>query len=202
MHAKKTNKTKLAVILLALALLIGGAVGGTLAWLIDTTDEIVNTFTVGDINITLTETGAENNAKSFKMIPGDDISKDPTVTVVGGSEACWLFVKVEAANGVALAGSSTTADYITYAIDSNWKALDGVTGVYYREVATSTADQPFSVLAGNEVHVLDTVTKAMMEAITDGNANAPTLTFNAYAIQSANIADASAAWTAVNAPST
>ena len=201
MHAKKTNKTKFAVLLLALALLVGGVVGGTLAWLIDTTGEIVNTFTVGDINIELTEPDAPEN-KEFKMVPGSDIAKDPTVTVKSGSEACWLFVKVEAENGVVLKnaeGKYAAADYITYAIDSNWKALDGVTGVYYREVATSTDDQPFSVLAGDKVHVLDTVTKTMME---DAKTTAPTLTFTAYAIQSANIETASAAWKAINPPTT
>lgn len=205
MHAKKTNKTKFAVLLLALALLVGGVVGGTLAWLIDTTGEIVNTFTVGDINIELTEPDAPEN-KEFKMVPGSDIAKDPTVTVKSGSEACWLFVKVEAENGVVLKnaeGKYAAADYITYAIDSGWTALDATNhpGVYYLTVdaATAAAGKSFSVLDGDKVHVLDTVTKTMME---DAKTTAPTLTFTAYAIQSANIETASAAWKAINPPTT
>ena len=40
---------------LAVVLVLCCAVGGTLAWLTQKTDAVVNTFTVGDINITLTE---------------------------------------------------------------------------------------------------------------------------------------------------
>ena len=83
-------KKKTLALVLALTLLVAGVVGGTLAWLTDQTAEVKNTFTVGDINIGLTETTAD-----YKMIPGNTIAKDPTVTVKANSEACWLFVKVE-----------------------------------------------------------------------------------------------------------
>ena len=185
MHAKKTNKRKLAALLLALALLMGCAAGATLAWLIDTTDPIVNTFTVGNINITLTETGAQNNAKSFKMIPGDDIEKDPTVTVEGGSEACWLFVWLDK--------SANFDDFMTFTVADGWTKLDGdlsspgLTGtVYYRKVSTSTDAQSFPVLKDNQVHVKDSVTKEMMTA--DGFTQ-PTLKIQAAAIQSDNLPD-------------
>ena len=104
-----TKKTKIVVLVLALALVLGGVIGGTLAWLVAETPAVTNTFTVGNIDITLTETAAtaENNyAPSFKMVPGATIAKDPVVTVVKGSEACWLFVEITA-NG--------TGDYLEYA---------------------------------------------------------------------------------------
>lgn len=175
-------KKKTLALVLALTLLVAGVVGGTLAWLTDRTAEVKNTFTVGDINIGLTETTAD-----YKMVPGNTIAKDPTVTVKANSEACWLFVKVTE--------STDLKDFITYAIAEGWTALPDVNGVYYREVPASAADQTFPVLAGNAVTVKDTVTKALLET---AKTSAPTLTFKAYAVQKDNVTSASDAWAKVN----
>lgn len=175
-------KKKTLALVLALTLLVAGVVGGTLAWLTDQTAEVKNTFTVGDINIGLTETTAD-----YKMVPGNTIAKDPTVTVKANSEACWLFVKVT--------GSTNLKAFITYDIAEGWIALPGVDGVYYREVSVSTADQTFSVLAGNAVTVKSNVTKTMLET---AKTDAPTLTFKAYAIQKDHFATADAAWAEVS----
>lgn len=175
-------KKKTLALVLALTLLVAGVVGGTLAWLTDQTDEVKNTFTVGDINIGLTETTAD-----YKMVPGNTIAKDPTVTVKANSEACWLFVQVTE--------STDLKDFITYAIAEGWTALPGVDGVYYREVPASAADQTFSVLAGDAVTVKSDVTRTMLET---AKTDAPTLTFKAYAIQKDHFATADAAWPKVN----
>lgn len=175
-------KKKTLALVLALTLLVAGVVGGTLAWLTDQTAEVKNTFTVGDINIGLTETTAD-----YKMVPGNTIAKDPTVTVKANSEACWLFVKVTE--------STDLKDFITYAIAEGWTALPGVDGVYYREVPASAADQTFSVLAGDAVTVNTTVTRTMLET---AKTDAPTLTFKAYAIQKDHFATADAAWAEVS----
>lgn len=175
-------KKKTLALVLALTLLVAGIVGGTLAWLTDQTDEVKNTFTVGDINIGLTETTAD-----YKMVPGNTIAKDPTVTVKANSEACWLFVKITE--------STDLKDFITYAIAEGWTALPGVDGVYYREVPASAADQTFSVLAGDAVTVKSDVTKTMLET---AKTDAPTLTFKAYAIQKDHFATADAAWAEVS----
>lgn len=179
--------TKTLIVALAVMLVVGCAVGGTLAWLTDTTGPVVNTFTVGNIDIDLAET-----TTNFKMVPGATISKDPKVTVKAGSEACWLFVQVTE--------SDNLGSFISYTVDSNWTALTGVTGVYYREVAdlsAATADVVYSVLTNDQVTVKDTVTKDMMDAITNQTATAPTLTFKAYAVQKAGVATAADAWAKV-----
>ena len=196
MYAKKKSVSMKAVILLlAVVLLIGGAVGGTLAWLIASTNTVTNTFTVGDIDIDLTETvnGQSQSALTsavtndgFKMVPGTDLSKDPKVTVKANSEDCWLFIKVTAAYGVVLSGQSTSNDYITYTMADGWTAVPNHVGVYYRKVTTSNADQSFEVLKNNQVHVLNTVTKAMMET---AETQKPSLVFTAYAIQSEGLKD-------------
>ena len=82
-------KKKIIITVLA-AVLLFAAVGTTLAILSDISGPVENTFTVGDINITLDEsTGTE-----YQLIPGKAISKDPKVTVAANSEASWLFIEV------------------------------------------------------------------------------------------------------------
>ena len=189
MNEKKKRTTKLIALVLTLALLVGITVGGTLAWLIAETEPVVNTFTVGNIQITLTETENLN----LKMVPGGTITKDPTVTVKAGSEDCWLFVEVKAENGVVLEGTPAATDFLTCEIASDWVKIGaGKNGgtVYGRKVTASENDQKFAVLADNQVTVLTTVTKAMMET---AKTTAPKLTFTAYAIQSANLGATTAA---------
>lgn len=165
----------------ALVLVLCCAVGGTLAWLTDKTDPVTNTFTVGDIDIDLTE----SDHLDLKMIPGRTITKDPKVTVKAGSEACWLFVKVEK--------SANFADFLTYEMADGWTALDGVDGVFWREVGAVTADTFFEVLKGDAVTVNDTVTKAMLQGVKEGTKR-PTLAFTAYAVQKEGITTAADAW--------
>lgn len=174
----RTRNTVTAILLFVLVLSF--TIGGTLAWLTDTTEPVTNTFTYGDINITLAET-----TEVYKMVPGNSISKDPSVTVESGSEACWLFVKVEE--------SANFKDFMTYAIASGWTQLADVNGVYYREVDAVTEDTEFDVLANNQVQVSDTVTKEALNALTE--ATYPTLTFTAYAVQKDNIETVAEAWT-------
>lgn len=185
-NRRRSVSSRAFIALLALVLVIGCVAGGTVAWLVAKTEPVVNTFTYGNIDITLTET----TGTSYKIIPGTDITKNPKVTVKGGSEACWLFVKVEESG-------TFVADKVTYAIDKDWTALEGEKGVYYRKVAAVTADTDFSVLEGNKITVKDTLTKGDIKDIAATN---PTLTFTAYAVQQENIADAATAWSKIPQP--
>ena len=188
--------TKVFVAALALVLVFGAVVGGTLAWLQSTSKTITNTFTVGNVSIALNESGLaeDETEKDFKMIPGNKIAKDPQITVNSGSEACWLFVEVTE--------SDNLGTYIDYDIADGWTELSA--GVYYREVADLTADEAedviINVLASDDTMVDDTkpyangyvtvkgtVTAADMTA---AESDAPELTFTAYAVQKANVASA------------
>ena len=91
MNEKKNNSKKLIALLVAVMLLIGCAVGGTIAWLMAETKPVVNTFTAGDINIKLEEPNYVA-ANDNKLVPGGKIAKDPTVTVLEGSEPCYVRV--------------------------------------------------------------------------------------------------------------
>ena len=162
-------KKKSLALFLAIAIVVVGVVAGTVAWLTDRTAAVKNTFTTSDITIELKETTGEN----YKMIPGWTIAKDPKVTVKAGSEACYLFVKLEK--------SENFDTFMTYEMADGWTALPSTTDVYYREVAAATADTTFEVLKGNQVSVKDTVTKAQMNGLTE--TTYPTLTVTAYASQ-------------------
>ncbi|MGN0754856.1 MAG: hypothetical protein ACI4ME_10390 [Aristaeellaceae bacterium] len=165
---KNTKRILLAAV--AALLLVAVSVGGTMAWLVANTDSVVNTFTPSDITITL----AETTGTSYKMVPGATITKDPLVTVKANSEKCYLFVKVEK--------STNFGAFMTYEMAAGWTELTGVSGVYYRVVDASTADQEFGVINNNTVTVKDAVTKEMMHPTTDTFSN-PTLTITAYASQ-------------------
>ena len=182
---------KLVVAMLAVTLLIGCAIGGTVAWLTAKTEAVVNTFTYGDINITLDET----TGSSYKIIPGVDITKDPKVTVKANSETCWLFVKVEEENWPEFKETDGTTKKVSYAIATGWTALTGQAGVYYRNVSAVTEDTSFYILAGDSngvVKVSENLTKTEVNNITAGTQ--PKLTFTAYAVQKDGIDTVEAAW--------
>lgn len=188
---KKANRRrsvgmKTFVAMLALVLVIGCAVGGTVAWLVSSTNAVVNTFTYGDINITLGET----TGSDYKIIPGVDIPKDPKVTVKKDSEACWLFVKVEEEG-------TFVANKVTYSIADGWTKGGGTNipaNVYYRAVDAVTNDTDFAVLKDNKIYVSEELSKSDIQSISAQ----PKLTFTAYAVQKDGIADADTAWTKAN----
>ena len=213
-------KKKIAL-LMAMVMLFGMTVAGTLAWLQAGTGPVVNTFTVGDINITLDETNVEGTGRDttneYKMVPGQKYVKDPIVHVQPGSEPCWVFVKV--------AEENNNDDVIQYAVDTtSWALVDKDENIYVYGTATVptaidalTATVPvdttsvFAVTATGEttnITISSEVTKADMEnwdgVDADGNAASaeitarPKLTITAFAIQSANITVSEAIEAAVN----
>lgn len=188
-------KKKGIALLAAFVLLVVGIGAGTLAWLTDKTKTITNTFTTSDIDIALSET----TGTEYQMIPGYTLAKDPTVTVTKGSEDCYLFVKLEK--------SSNFGTYMTYEIADGWTQLtedkdkNPITDlIYYRTVNKNTLDQTFAVLKNNQVTVEESVTKELMNALSESNY--PTLSITAYASQLHKNADttftAAEAWANVN----
>ena len=191
-------KKKLMTVL-ALVLVIAMSVAGTIAFLTDTTGPVTNTFTVGKVDITLTETfntdtngDQENDAWQAQLIPGTTYTKDPVVTVTADSEDCWLFVKFEE-NG-------NPSTYLTYTsnltLANGWTQGDGTnipTNVWYRAVAKDAAVKSFHLLLNDTVTIdSDAVTNENMN--TAANAQ---LVYTAYACQSANM-NVNAAWAEVS----
>lgn len=189
--------SKSLALIIALTLIICYTIGGTVAYLIKKAEPLVNTFTIGDIKITLEEGDDDGNGdptkNQYSFGPNAQINKQAVVTVKSGSENCWLFVNVTE--------SESFGDYLKYGIDSGWLAMPNISGVYYMSVNASNIDQTFNVLEGenNQVTAADGVTQEMVDKLgTEGNPPFPTLTFKAYAVQKdADIDTAAEAWSKI-----
>ena len=194
-------KKRTLALILALVLVFGAAVGGTIAYLTDTTGPIANTFTVGKVDITLTETfntdtngDQKNDAWKAQLIPGTTYTKDPVVTVTDDSEDCWLFVKFEEKNDA--------ATYLNYTsnltLESGWTQGDGTNipaNVWYRAVAKDATVKSFHLLANDTVTIDST-------AVTNDNMNDAAnaeLVYTAYACQKDNMS-VEAAWAHFTTP--
>lgn len=147
------TKGKILLVSLCAALLVSAGAVGTLAFFSDT-ETVTNTFSVGDIDITLDEkavnpdgtpdTATSNRVQEndYHLLPSHKYDKDPTVHIQPKSEDCYVFVKVEndlssiecdkkigATNPCLHTGEnkcSTIAEQMTV---NGWKAL-GNTGVF------------------------------------------------------------------------
>lgn len=197
--SKKTRKA-LMLVLSAIAL-VAISVGATVAYL-TSTDTVTNTFTVGNVKITLDEADVDENgnleykedgttpkervkANTYKLMPGHTYTKDPTVHVATGSEDCWLFVKVE--NGIsAIEGTTKIA---TQMAAKGWTLVNGQTNVYAYNTTVS---------AGANVVVFESFTISGDADVTSKTANYANaeIEITAYAVQKDGFDTAVAAWTA------
>ena len=144
------KKSKALLLALCAAALSVGVTFGTLAYLTDT-EAVTNTFTVGQVHISLDEENVDkkdaegkdnadeprDKANKYHLIPGQTYKKDPIVHVRADSESSWVFVKVE--NGISEIEAASVKDgyqNITDQIAANgWTKLEGITGVtnvYYQ----------------------------------------------------------------------
>ena len=198
-------KTKRKALLLTFCavLLVVASVLGTIAYL-TSQDEVKNTFTVGQVAINLDEAKVNPNgtpvegadrvkANSYKLLPGHEYTKDPTVHVNAVSENSWIFVKVE--NGIAAYEANATKDYKQIAdqiTENGWTALDGVANVYYKSYAQNATGADLVVFKNFKVS--DTANTV------DGWANitekSTKVIVNAYAIQADGFDTAKEAWDA------
>ena len=192
---KKTLRKVLPVLALVLVVAVA-SVGGTLAWLTTKTDTVTNTFTVGNIGLNLSETD-----RTYKIVPGVNIPKDPKVTVAANSEKCYVFLKVVQSNWPTptyTGENNALIRKVNYTITNDWALYSTevgsdpktITNVYYMVVDNQTTAKELQVLVDNQVTVADSLTKAEVDDITIQ----PTLTFTAYAVQYEGMKDVADAW--------
>ena len=119
------NKKKILALCLIVCLLATAVVGGTLAYFTDS-EEATNTFTVGNVDIDLTEPtwDATGKAEAKDVYPGEALAKDPTVTN-NGNNPCFVRVSVEGLNQfVGKYGEAGKiiyrTDYVDGALGENW----------------------------------------------------------------------------------
>lgn len=156
---------KVFLLVLSAVLLVVASVLGTMAYLTDKDNVVNNTFTVGKVDITLDEAVVDvygikanpevrTSSNAYRLIPGHTYTKDPTITVSGDSEECYIFVKIE--NGL---GDDGTIIYdqnkkINWSSQTDWFELTGYGGVWvYNKDAQ--ANSKVTVSAGTVIKVFD-----------------------------------------------
>lgn len=210
-------KTKRKALLLTFCavLLVVASVLGTIAYL-TANDKVTNTFTVGQVAINLDEakvtedgeavTPAERvKANSYKLLPGHTYTKDPTVTVLKGSESSYIkmtvtFTKAKELDAIfAPNGANLTSIFKDYDSDywiakGNTENTDANTRTYefwYTEaVDAPTTDVKLDALF-DSITVPNNITGKQLATI-----QGMMITVNAYAIQADGFETAKDAWDA------
>lgn len=210
-NKKFSTKTKLISSAISLMLIVCFAITGTVAWLIDATEEVTDKFTFGDVEIelydddkvTLWGNDAILNKRSAngdnKLIPGATIPFTPCVKNIG-SEDCYVFIKV--VPNATLAAETKVPFSLS---GTGWEAVTGVENVY----VYGTNNQPTRLDAGNnsfttalagQVTVNTSMTAAELATLAGKNPQ-PKITIVAYAIQADYLGDADTAaeiWALIN----
>lgn len=176
---KRQIRKSTLILVIALALTVCCLIGTTIAWLADKATT-TSTFTVGNVNISLSESSATNR----RIVPGGTYTEDPKVIVRANSEDCWLFFRADK--------SDNFDTFLTYTVDAGWTKLESESNVYYRFVQMNGADQTFDVLQGNVVKAKGDATKTQYDTI--NSSNYPTLSITAYAVQRLGFDTADKAW--------
>lgn len=115
------TKSKALLLTLCAVLLVAASVMGTMAYL-TSTDKVENTFTVGNVKITLDEAKVNTDgtlaapaervkANEYKLLPGHTYTKDPTVTVIKGSESSYIRLKVTFNNATDIIAMCTDPEF-------------------------------------------------------------------------------------------
>lgn len=183
-------KKKIVSVCLVVCLLATAIIGTTLAYFTDDAT-VTNTFTVGEVTITMDETdvniyGEKDGdtrvtTNEYKLIPGRSYTKDPTIHVGADSEDCYLFVTID--NGISGVIQDLNLAGWTYVAEDNY--------YYYGEGKGTVMSENGEAVVFNGFTVLTTVDADALRAVAN-----ETIVVNAYAVQADGFDSATAAWDA------
>lgn len=213
----KSRLTKVLCLVMCALLLITGSVFLTLAFLSDTTETVINTFTVGNVSIELNEAkvdlygepvpNADRVTKNdYKLIPGEEYTKDPVITVKEGSEPAYVYLGLAIDSKVAAVIDTSIADHsiADQLAAKGWHRLtiegsdafwtdsnDGSTSynIYYKEQPVVALNDDVEVETFKSFRVKDNPTDQQLEA-----ADGKTIKVKAFAVQSYNTDGHENAW--------
>ncbi len=209
------KKLRPIVVLLSAVLLVAATILGTLAYLTDSS-EVVNTFTVGNVDIKLDEAVIGENGvptgeraekgNEYHLVPGQSYVKDPTVTVIKGSESSYVRMIVTlncsaeldaifAPDGAVLSNIFVGFDNTKWTYVDVTKDDSANTVSYEFRYATSVKPA-----ADTDLVLEPLFTSITVPTFITGEQLATikglTITVEAHAIQATGFADANAAWAA------
>lgn len=222
------KKSKVLLALACAVLLVGASIMGTLAYL-TSTDTVTNTFTVGQVKIKLDEAKVGTDGKaltgdaaervktnSYKLFPGHVYDKDPTVTVLAGSEEsfvkmtvtvnkCAELDKIFADHNItdlnSVIGGYDNRNWILKGVSKDATANTRTYTFYYKEKVSATTsdlalDDLFETitipgsLTNEEIKTLQyKIVKDSEGKVTSETEDKLTITVNAYAIQADGFTD-------------
>ena len=211
---KRSFGSKSVFLMLALVLVIGCTIGGTLAWLTAQTGDVENTFVAGQIGTLELEEEADQitttDGHQFIVIPGVDITKDPKVTYTPTTEDgtvpvdAYVFVELTGIGQNKWAWNATAAQYeiksgnnvvLSFKIADGWTAVPNVSDVYYKTSTGTTGLTDDPIIKDNKITVSHLITEDDVETVATA---ADKLTFTAYAIQQQGFDTVTAAWNEVS----
>jgi predicted ribosomally synthesized peptide with SipW-like signal peptide len=215
----KSKKT-LMIVLCAVVLVVA-TVAGTLAYLTDR-ETVTNTFTVGDVQITLDEAKVNPDgtkvipeqrvkSNSYHLIPGKTYVKDPTMTVEATSEESYVRMRVSvnklsqldaifAPNGADLKSifvgyDETVWEYVGETEENNTITYEFR---YFETVKKADADQILPALF-TDINLPGFVTGDQLATLYVSETDKLTITVVGDAIQAETFANANEAWAAFEA---
>lgn len=208
------KRSKPLVLALCAILLVVGTVLGTVAYLQDTAS-VVNTFTVGNVHLKLDEAvvdekgeptgGRTETGNAYHLIPGETYTKDPTVTVLKGSEESYVRMMLTlncaseldaifAPNGAVLTEIFKGYDATKWEYVDVTRGNDNTITYEFRYFETVKPEQNDDLVLDalfDTVTVPNTMTGEQLATIADLK-----ITVEAHAIQATGFANADDAWTA------
>lgn len=211
----KKKLAKIAALSMAAVSLVLVTVLVTVAFL-TSSSKVENTFTVGDVAITMSESPVDangqkvanstknTNGNKYRLIPGKSYCKDPSVFVEGNKEKAYLFVTIS--NGISEIETTEEAYTMVGQMKAKgWKEItisqEETVYVYAKDAQADDYATPVGGVAEDqEISVFDTFTLRQNAELTDQYASAK-VTLCAYAIQADTFLNTEegvlAAWNAV-----
>ena len=208
------KRSKPLVLALCAVLLVVGTILGTVAYLQDTAS-VVNTFTVGNVHLKLDEAvvdekgeptgGRTETGNAYHLLPGETYTKDPTVTVLKGSEESYVRMMLTlncaseldaifAPNGAVLTEIFKGYDATKWTYVDVTRGNDNTITYEFRYFETVEAEDNADLVLDalfDTVTVPNTMTGDQLATIADLE-----ITVEAHAIQATGFANADDAWTA------
>lgn len=208
------KRSKSLVLALCAILLVVSTILGTVAYLQDTAS-VVNTFTVGNVHLKLDEAvvdekgeptgGRTETGNAYHLLPGETYTKDPTVTVLKGSEESYVRMMLTlncaseldaifAPNGAVLTEIFKGYDATKWEYVDVTRGNDNTITYEFRYFETVKPEKDTDLVLDalfDTVTVPNTMTGEQLATIADLK-----ITVEAHAIQATGFANADEAWTA------
>lgn len=193
---KNIKRTLITVVAMLLVCVV--SVAATLAYLYDKSDTVVNTFTVGNVEISLDEKDVDNSspdkdrdvANKYKLTAGATLEKDPTVHVSNYSEESYIFVEVIVDDAVAAVLESSGEKSIASQMTKNgWELLEGNIYAYNKTVTGLGNAAALNIPVFTTISVKSEAKGEDLAAAAEAK-----ITITAYAIQKDGISTPAAAW--------